>query len=167
MEFATSWSEATPFTKVAFCTSQKAGTWFWIKSWSTSPSDVGRGGCRERRISIPPSCLPRRGRGCGKWQEMSMVICLFKFWSNELSKRKSGGCSVFLLEVYWVNWCYLQSILFPGCVLVIICSLLIFFTDKDVAKYIDPIMSLVSVAFIMVLSYPYSKWRYYISFLYA
>ncbi|KAJ8919610.1 hypothetical protein NQ315_002232 [Exocentrus adspersus] len=44
-----------------------------------------------------------------------------------------------------------------GCILVIICSLLIFFADKDYAKYIDPIMSLVSVTFIMVLSYPYMK----------
>ncbi|XP_018560894.1 zinc/cadmium resistance protein [Anoplophora glabripennis] len=44
-----------------------------------------------------------------------------------------------------------------GCVLVIICSLMIFFTDKDIAKYIDPLMSLVSVTIIMVLSYPYMK----------
>ncbi|KAJ8941396.1 hypothetical protein NQ314_010396 [Rhamnusium bicolor] len=42
-----------------------------------------------------------------------------------------------------------------GCVLVIICALLIFFTEKDVAKYIDPIISLIAVTFIMILSYPY------------
>ncbi|CAH1159883.1 unnamed protein product [Phaedon cochleariae] len=44
-----------------------------------------------------------------------------------------------------------------GCILVIICALLIFFTDKNVAKYIDPIISLISAASIMVLSYPYMR----------
>lgn len=44
-----------------------------------------------------------------------------------------------------------------GCILVIICALLIFFTEKDVAKYIDPVISLISVTVIMILSFPYMK----------
>ncbi|KAJ8950881.1 hypothetical protein NQ318_011179 [Aromia moschata] len=44
-----------------------------------------------------------------------------------------------------------------GCVLVIICALIIFFTDKEIAKYVDPVISLISVTFIMILSYPYMK----------
>nr|XP_023027638.1 zinc homeostasis factor 1 [Leptinotarsa decemlineata] len=44
-----------------------------------------------------------------------------------------------------------------GCVLVIICALVIFFTDKNIAKFVDPIISLFSAGSIMLLSYPYMK----------
>ncbi|KAJ8967961.1 hypothetical protein NQ317_016682 [Molorchus minor] len=47
-----------------------------------------------------------------------------------------------------------------GNILVIICALIIFFTDTEVAKYVDPVMSLISVIMIMILSYPYTQfWR--------
>uniref|UniRef100_A0A6P7H0N1 Zinc/cadmium resistance protein isoform X1 n=2 Tax=Diabrotica virgifera virgifera TaxID=50390 RepID=A0A6P7H0N1_DIAVI len=44
-----------------------------------------------------------------------------------------------------------------GCILVVICALLVYFTDKDTAKYIDPIMAIISSTLIMFLSYPYMK----------
>ncbi|CAH1104113.1 unnamed protein product [Psylliodes chrysocephalus] len=44
-----------------------------------------------------------------------------------------------------------------GCILVIICALIVYFIDKDTAKYIDPIMALISCGFIMILSYPYNS----------
>ncbi|CAG9859929.1 unnamed protein product [Phyllotreta striolata] len=44
-----------------------------------------------------------------------------------------------------------------GCVIVIICAVLVYFTDKNTAKFIDPILALMSSAFIMILSYPYMK----------
>lgn len=46
-----------------------------------------------------------------------------------------------------------------GGIVVIICAVLIFFADKNTAKYIDPIMSLISTSVIMILSYPYSKYK--------
>ncbi|XP_066145198.1 proton-coupled zinc antiporter SLC30A1 [Euwallacea fornicatus] len=44
-----------------------------------------------------------------------------------------------------------------GCVLVIICSLTVIFIDPQMAKYVDPVVALVSSTTIMVLSYPYIK----------
>ncbi|KAJ3643951.1 hypothetical protein Zmor_011164 [Zophobas morio] len=44
-----------------------------------------------------------------------------------------------------------------GCVYVIICALIVYFTDKNVAKYVDPLMSVVSAASLMFLSYPHMK----------
>ncbi|XP_076273644.1 zinc transporter 77C [Rhynchophorus ferrugineus] len=44
-----------------------------------------------------------------------------------------------------------------GCVLVMICSLIVMFTDPQTAKYVDPIISLISATCIMTLSYPYIK----------
>ncbi|XP_071455172.1 proton-coupled zinc antiporter SLC30A1 [Hetaerina americana] len=44
-----------------------------------------------------------------------------------------------------------------GCFLVIICSLVVYFTDADIAKYADPIISIVSAILLLVLSYPYMK----------
>jgi len=37
------------------------------------------------------------------------------------------------------------------------CALTVFFTDSEVAKYVDPIFSIVSAVLLLVLSYPYSK----------
>ncbi|GJQ86180.1 hypothetical protein Trydic_g12450 [Trypoxylus dichotomus] len=44
-----------------------------------------------------------------------------------------------------------------GCVFVVICALLVYFTDKDVAKFIDPVLSMVSATILLILSYPYMK----------
>ncbi|CAG9761872.1 unnamed protein product [Ceutorhynchus assimilis] len=44
-----------------------------------------------------------------------------------------------------------------GCALVIVCAILVIFTEPEVAKFIDPLISLVSATFIMSLSYPYIK----------
>ncbi|CAH1953586.1 unnamed protein product [Acanthoscelides obtectus] len=44
-----------------------------------------------------------------------------------------------------------------GCILVIVCSVLVIFADKDITKFIDPVLSLISVCTIMTLSYPYMK----------
>ncbi|XP_973626.3 calcium/manganese antiporter SLC30A10 isoform X1 [Tribolium castaneum] len=44
-----------------------------------------------------------------------------------------------------------------GCVFVIICALIVYFTDKHIAKYVDPILSLVSAGSLLFLSYPHMK----------
>lgn len=44
-----------------------------------------------------------------------------------------------------------------GCVLVIFCALVVYLTDASVAKYVDPVFSIVSAVALMILSYPYSK----------
>lgn len=44
-----------------------------------------------------------------------------------------------------------------GCVMVIAASLTVFFTDQSVAKYADPLMSIVSAVLLLWLSYPYMK----------
>ncbi|XP_046403688.1 zinc transporter 1 isoform X2 [Ischnura elegans] len=44
-----------------------------------------------------------------------------------------------------------------GCFLVIICSLVVYFTDANVAKYADPIISIISAVLLLILSYPYMK----------
>jgi len=44
-----------------------------------------------------------------------------------------------------------------GCVFVIIGALLVYLTEQNVAKYIDPILSLVSACALMILSFPYMK----------
>ncbi|KAG8233190.1 hypothetical protein J437_LFUL008953 [Ladona fulva] len=44
-----------------------------------------------------------------------------------------------------------------GCVLVIVCSITVYFTDAQVAKYADPIISIFSAVILLVLSYPYMK----------
>lgn len=44
-----------------------------------------------------------------------------------------------------------------GCVFVIICAILVYFTEQNVAKYIDPILSLISASVLMILSFPYMR----------
>lgn len=44
-----------------------------------------------------------------------------------------------------------------GCAVVMTCSVIILFTDPYVAKFVDPILSVVSATCIMILSYPYIK----------
>ncbi|XP_069680429.1 calcium/manganese antiporter SLC30A10 isoform X2 [Periplaneta americana] len=44
-----------------------------------------------------------------------------------------------------------------GCIFVIGCSLIVYFTDQQVAKYVDPALSIVSAILLFVLSYPYMK----------
>lgn len=44
-----------------------------------------------------------------------------------------------------------------GCVFVILVSLLVYFTDSGVAKYIDPLFAIISSISLFALSYSYSK----------
>ncbi|XP_025988313.1 zinc transporter 1 [Solenopsis invicta] len=44
-----------------------------------------------------------------------------------------------------------------GCVFVILVSILVYFTDSDVAKYIDPLFAIISSISLFVLCYPYMK----------
>lgn len=44
-----------------------------------------------------------------------------------------------------------------GCVIVIICAVLVHFTEKNVAKFIDPLLSILSALILMVLSFPYMR----------
>ncbi|XP_068083125.1 uncharacterized protein ZnT77C [Anabrus simplex] len=44
-----------------------------------------------------------------------------------------------------------------GCAFVIVCAIIVNFTDQKVAKLVDPIMSIVSAVTLLVLSYPYMK----------
>ncbi|KAJ9595555.1 hypothetical protein L9F63_013264, partial [Diploptera punctata] len=43
------------------------------------------------------------------------------------------------------------------CVFVIICSLIVYLTDENIAKYVDPALSIVSAVLLLVFSYPYMK----------
>lgn len=45
-----------------------------------------------------------------------------------------------------------------GCVFVILVSILVYFTDSDVAKFIDPVFAIISSISLFVLCYPYSKY---------
>jgi len=45
-----------------------------------------------------------------------------------------------------------------GCVFVILVSILVYFTDSDVAKYIDPVFAIISSISLFVLCYPYSEY---------
>ncbi|PSN55375.1 hypothetical protein C0J52_01823 [Blattella germanica] len=44
-----------------------------------------------------------------------------------------------------------------GCVLVIICSLIVNFTNQDIAKFVDPAFSILSAILLLLLSYPYMR----------
>lgn len=44
-----------------------------------------------------------------------------------------------------------------GSIFVIICALLVYFTEPNIAKYIDPVLSICSSGVLMFLSYPYMK----------
>ncbi|RZF48982.1 hypothetical protein LSTR_LSTR012465 [Laodelphax striatellus] len=44
-----------------------------------------------------------------------------------------------------------------GCVIVLLCSVIVYLTDKSVAKYVDPILSIVSALLLLYFSYPYMK----------
>lgn len=45
-----------------------------------------------------------------------------------------------------------------GCILVVINSLLVYFTDAHLAKFFDPIFAMISSISLFVLSYPYCKY---------
>jgi len=47
-----------------------------------------------------------------------------------------------------------------GCVFVILVSILVYFTDSEVAKYIDPVFAIISSISLFVLCYPYSMYIY-------
>ncbi|XP_035733756.1 zinc homeostasis factor 1-like isoform X1 [Vespa mandarinia] len=44
-----------------------------------------------------------------------------------------------------------------GCIFVMLVSILVYFTDSDVAKYLDPVFAIISSISLLVLSYPYMK----------
>ncbi|KAK3908376.1 Zinc/cadmium resistance protein [Frankliniella fusca] len=44
-----------------------------------------------------------------------------------------------------------------GCVFVIAAAVTVFFTDQNIGKYADPLLSIVSAVLLLVLSYPYMK----------
>ncbi|GLV35489.1 Zinc transporter 77C [Carabus blaptoides fortunei] len=44
-----------------------------------------------------------------------------------------------------------------GCIFVIICSIIVLLTDSHVAKFVDPIISIISALVLLVLSFPYMK----------
>lgn len=44
-----------------------------------------------------------------------------------------------------------------GCLFVIVCATVVYCTDRNVAKYIDPIISIVSAILLLLFSYPYMK----------
>lgn len=44
-----------------------------------------------------------------------------------------------------------------GCLFVIVCAVMVYYSDRNVAKYIDPVLSMLSALFLLILSYPYMK----------
>jgi len=53
-----------------------------------------------------------------------------------------------------------------GCVFVILVSILVYFTDSEVAKYIDPVFAIISSISLFVLCYPYSMYIYIYIYIY-
>lgn len=47
--------------------------------------------------------------------------------------------------------------------MVMICSIIVSFTESNIAKYVDPGISIVSAALLLYLKYPNSKQIYYYS----
>ncbi|XP_026680717.1 zinc transporter 1-like [Diaphorina citri] len=45
----------------------------------------------------------------------------------------------------------------PGCVIVMICSIIVYLTDASVAKYVDPILSIISALLLLLFSYPFMR----------
>nr|CAD7440638.1 unnamed protein product [Timema bartmani] len=52
-------------------------------------------------------------------------------------------------------WEILRDII--SSLLVIVCSIVVYFTDQQVAKFVDPLISIVSAVSLIVLTYPYMK----------
>nr|CAD7199861.1 unnamed protein product [Timema douglasi] len=52
-------------------------------------------------------------------------------------------------------WEILRDII--SSLLVIVCSVVVYFTDQQVAKFVDPLFSIVSAVSLIVLTYPYMK----------
>ncbi|KAI5703235.1 hypothetical protein M8J75_009322 [Diaphorina citri] len=44
-----------------------------------------------------------------------------------------------------------------GCVIVMICSIIVYLTDASVAKYVDPILSIISALLLLLFSYPFMR----------
>lgn len=44
-----------------------------------------------------------------------------------------------------------------GCLVVIACSLIVYLTDENIAKFVDPLLSIISAVLLLILSYPYMK----------
>lgn len=50
-----------------------------------------------------------------------------------------------------------------GCFLVMIASCVVYFTDSQIAKYVDPLFAMFSAISLFVLSYPYSKYYHIVA----
>ncbi|KAF5289100.1 hypothetical protein FQA39_LY15202 [Lamprigera yunnana] len=44
-----------------------------------------------------------------------------------------------------------------GCIFVITCAVVVYFTERNMAKFIDPVLSILSAVILMILSFPYMK----------
>ncbi|CAG2055778.1 unnamed protein product [Timema podura] len=55
-------------------------------------------------------------------------------------------------------WEILRDII--SSLLVIVCSIVVYFTDQQVAKFVDPLISIVSAVSLIVLTYPYSEYHH-------
>lgn len=40
----------------------------------------------------------------------------------------------------------------------IACSLIVYWTDEKIAKFVDPLLSIISAVLLLILSYPYSEY---------
>ena len=40
----------------------------------------------------------------------------------------------------------------------IVCSLIVYLTDEKIAKFVDPVLSIISAVLLLILSYPYSEY---------
>jgi len=52
-----------------------------------------------------------------------------------------------------------QISFFQGCLIVVICAVIVYQTDPDLAKFIDPVLSIVSALLLLALSFPYSEFH--------
>lgn len=48
-----------------------------------------------------------------------------------------------------------------GCFLVVLASIIVYFTDAELAKFIDPLFAIISAISLFVLSYPYSMYLFF------
>jgi len=46
--------------------------------------------------------------------------------------------------------------------MVMICSIIVIFTDPRIAKFVDPGVSIISAAILLYLKYPNSEWFYHL-----
>lgn len=75
---------------------------------------------------------------------------------------KPNAITIVTLNQQWTILVNQMFIIFicTGTIFVLICSLIVHFANNEnVTKYVDPIISIISGITLLVLSYPYSKYR--------